>query len=215
MKYVSIDIETTGLDKDKNQIVEIGAVIDKLGSDTPIKELPKFRAVLIHKEMQINAYCADLHRDLWPEILTADELIRDALKTQGNYYDVEKDTHYLQPKEFEIHFYQWLFGQLGIVDNRGIAKDSPRYKHLPVKINVAGKNPGNFDIPFIEALPGWQGLVKFHRRVLDPAILCTTSDDEHIPDLQECLKRCHFVDTVNHTAIGDALDIIRVIRTKF
>ena len=69
MHYVSIDIETTGLDPMKNQIVEIGAVIDKIGSKTPIEDLPKFRAVLIHEEMQINTFCANLHRDLWPEAL--------------------------------------------------------------------------------------------------------------------------------------------------
>ncbi len=39
MQYVSIDIETTGLDPAKNQIVEVAAVMDSIGSDKPIEAL--------------------------------------------------------------------------------------------------------------------------------------------------------------------------------
>lgn len=204
MKYISLDIETTGLDKNKNQIVEVGAVLDGIGSTIPIEELPKFRAVLLHKEMVMGDFCANLHRDLWAEIL-------EVQKQYGHVFEIEgfvsvtlpdkEPTYYCSPELFETLFHNWLSRTLPL------PSDVPE-----IKINVAGKNPGSFDIPFLEALPGWQGLVKFRRRVLDPASHCILPDDEHIPDLQECLKRCGLEGTVQHTAVDDAIDIIRVIR---
>lgn len=213
MKYVSLDIETTGLDKNKNQIVEVGAVLDEIGSTTPIEELPKFRAVLLHDEMVMGAYCANLHRDLWAEILEAQDRYRHPIEKYGfvtGMLSGREHTYYCKPEEFEGLFYSW------VSKNYMRPFPSDNMSDIPevIKINIAGKNPGTFDIPFLEALPGWQGLVKFQRRVLDPASHFIRLDDEHIPDLQECLKRCGFEGTVSHTAVDDAIDIIRVIRQQ-
>jgi hypothetical protein len=199
MQYVSLDIETTGLDLKKNQIVEVGAVLDCIGSTTPIKDLPKFRAVLLHDEMSMGTYCANLHKDLWAEIL---EITPEAYLSVKNYGAAESSgTLYCFPEKFESFFHNWLYQSLQLPSNVS-----------EIKINIAGKNAGTFDIPFLEALPGWQGLVKFRRRVLDPASHCILPSDEHIPDLQECLKRCGLGGTVNHTAVDDAIDIVRIIR---
>lgn len=47
MKYVAIDIETTGLDPDQHQILEIGAVIET-DWRTPVDALPVFRTLVWH-----------------------------------------------------------------------------------------------------------------------------------------------------------------------
>ncbi len=208
MKYISLDIETTGLDKNKNQIVEVGAVLDKIGSTTPIEELPKFRAVLLHDEMEMGFFCANLHRDLWAEILEVQKAHAENITETCYAFDIrigdKYPTYYCKPEIFETIFHGWLCGGYP----RPFAETTPEY----IKINVAGKNPGSFDIPFLEALPSWQGMVKFQRRVLDPASHFIRLDDEHIPDLQECLKRCGLEGTVSHTAVDDAIDIIRIVR---
>ncbi len=214
MKYVSLDIETTGLDKNKNQIVEVGAVLDKIGSTTPIEELPKFRAVLLHDEMVMGTYCANLHKELWDKICWAQEVYMSLLKSDG--YAKEPlsipsiAVYYCKPNMFETLFHNWI----GENYLSPFSAEQMRNNLETIKINIAGKNPGTFDIPFLEALPGWQGLVKFHRRILDPASHCIQPDDEHIPDLQECLNRCGLEGTVSHTAVDDAIDIIRVIRQR-
>jgi DNA polymerase III epsilon subunit-like protein len=213
MKYLSIDIETTGLDKDKNQILEIGAVLDELGSDTPIEDLPKFRAVLIHKEMQINAFCANLHEALWPEILAAknwmgceNHVFAHYDKDNGKVRESQhNNTHYMTPDLLEHHFYKWIDSVLS--RNTGT-----RLLLEKITINVAGKNAGSFDIPFIEALPNWQGMIRFRRRVFDPASHYARPGDKCLPDLQECLNRAGIDSTVAHTAVDDALDVVRLIR---
>ena len=47
MKYVSIDIETTGLHEDECDIIEFGAVIDDLRVMAPISKLPVFHCYFI------------------------------------------------------------------------------------------------------------------------------------------------------------------------
>ncbi len=221
MKYVSLDIETTGLDKNKNQIVEVGAVLDEIGSTTPIEELPKFRAVLLHDEMVMGPYCANLHRDLWQEISKAQKQYGHAIDEEygfsGGRLHGKQYTYYCRPEMFERLFHCWLniVLRLGGGDYTTDNSKAHMYKRCSIiKINVAGKNPGSFDIPFLKALPRWIGLVEFHRRILDPASHCIQPDDEHIPDLQECLKQCGLEGTVSHTAVDDAIDIIRVIRQR-
>jgi len=49
MKYVSIDIETTGLDSETCQILQIGAVIEDTANPKPLDELPKFMCILEHE----------------------------------------------------------------------------------------------------------------------------------------------------------------------
>lgn len=211
MRYISLDIETTGLDHEKNQIVEVGAVLDEIGGTTPIEELPKFRVVLLHDEMVMGPYCANLHKGLWDEI---SNLTHPYITSIKNYKYAEQPTgipltsYYCKPDMFETLFHKWVRKNYLRPFPSDRMSDSPEI----IEINVAGKNPGTFDIPFLKALPGWQGLVKFQRRVLDPTSHCILPDDEHIPDLQECLKRCGLESTVKHTAVDDAIDVIRVIR---
>ena len=48
MKYVSIDIETTGLDPETCQILQVGAVIEDTQNLLPLEELPKFNCIVEH-----------------------------------------------------------------------------------------------------------------------------------------------------------------------
>ena len=61
MRYVSIDIETTGLDPETCQILEIGAVWDDWTK--PIDELPVYHRLVVHKEYRGSAYALALNAD--------------------------------------------------------------------------------------------------------------------------------------------------------
>ena len=62
MPYVSIDIETTGLDPEHCQTLEVGAVIDDWKS--PIDQLPRFRRVLTYETVSGNPYAMALNANL-------------------------------------------------------------------------------------------------------------------------------------------------------
>ena len=79
------------------------------------------------------------------------------------------------------------------------------------KINVTGKNFASFDYRFLYELDNrFEDL--FHHRVLDPSSMLATIDDEQLPGTGECKKRIGLSDEVHHTAIADALDVLRMVR---
>lgn len=98
------------------------------------------------------------------------------------------------------HFAQWL-------NNLGIKLDQ--------KIVAAGKNFAGFDRGFLRKLPGFDvpGGINFHHRCLDPMMLYWEPDSDEVPpSTEECCKRAGIVPEAQHTAIGDARDVARLIR---
>jgi|SRR6185437_1654690 len=118
---------------------------------------------------------------------------RIAERTPGyNYYDRETGYYYLKEFLFE-HKY------IGPTNS----------------ITVAGKNFHSFDFRFLEN-DGWAVDRIFGRRSLDPAQLyLDLNNDDKLPNLQECLNRIGIKKTVSHTAIEDALDVVRLMRDYY
>lgn len=68
MKYTSIDIETTGLDYNKCQIIEFAAVVDDLKNQIPIEELPKFQIYIKQKFYTGEPYALAMHKEIFKKI---------------------------------------------------------------------------------------------------------------------------------------------------
>lgn len=222
MRYISIDIETTGLDKDEHDILEVCAIHDDLSRDWRVP-MNVFRAVVIQDCYGVTPFCAELHKRLWPEIVKfgpvllgdwdGDEQEVDGvvvrLEGEGlmvGYNSVHSggllpDTYYCTPDKLRDAFNQWVRWVLGYPDGS--------------KINIAGKNVAGFDWPFL-CSPAYSvdELVRARHRVLDPAILYWHPSDLALPDLTECLLRAGMSPSGLHSAHGDALDVIRLIRHK-
>jgi DNA polymerase III alpha subunit (gram-positive type) len=80
--YVSIDIETTGLDPETCQILEIGAVWEDWVTD--ISQLPTYRRLVVHPEYRGSALAmnAALLKELagpirWPHIIKPEQVAAD------------------------------------------------------------------------------------------------------------------------------------------
>jgi DNA polymerase III epsilon subunit-like protein len=70
MRYAAIDIETTGLDPERCQILEIGCVIE-MDWKTPVDELPSFRAVCDPGEIRGEPFALAMNAGLLREIADA------------------------------------------------------------------------------------------------------------------------------------------------
>ncbi|MHB8108285.1 MAG: hypothetical protein ACYDH4_12815, partial [Candidatus Cryosericum sp.] len=75
MPYLSIDIETTGLDPERHQILEIGAVWDDW--TTPVERLPVYHQLVVHPEYHGSAYALGLNAELLKKLANASQ---DCLK---------------------------------------------------------------------------------------------------------------------------------------
>lgn len=203
MEYVSVDIETTGLDRENDQVIEIGAIIENTHNPLPFNEIPKFHAIVRHNRYTGTPIAINMNQRIF-KILADREYLSDSDKIQ---YDIKYNI--VKADEVAQHFYYWCVKHL-----QNKPKDFP---HNPVTSNVAGKNYLDFDKRFLEKLPEWNKYFSFQRRTLDPAILFTNfMEDTKLPDLSKCLQRAGIEDNVvTHEAVKDAWQVIQVLRTKY
>jgi len=126
MRYIVIDIETTGLDPDKNQILEVAAIIAEWGSKTPVAAL---RCVFVDEiEYTIGRYCMKMHRALFDEIESWRAGAEPNHRGSGS-------TQYIPTSEFDAVFRAFLA------------------EHGVDKVIVAGKSV-TFDLSFLTLITG-------------------------------------------------------------
>jgi DNA polymerase III epsilon subunit-like protein len=192
--YVSIDIETLGVDPETCDIIEFGAVIDDMRS--PLDKLPTFHRYLLPPNGRKGIY----HGQPFAMAMHADKLKKIAELTAG---ESKSDCLLIPPHWLPLQLYGWL-------GSNGYEAESK------VKIVVAGKNFPGFDQRFLRRIEGFENRIQISRRVHDPAELYfDPKTDLEPPGLNECLKRAGLDKTVTHNALDDAYDVIRVLRHKW
>lgn len=182
LRYASIDVETTGLDPHRNQVLEIAVVVET-DWGTAVEDLPFLRLVLRHEHVFAS----------WRALEMNARLFRGEVDASGDLVARHP------PGPAAHHLLTFLRDQFGYGVGRG------------ERVTAAGKNFATFDKLFLERLPGWPRGV-FRHRVLDPVTLWVDSDDGVPPDLETCLDRANLKPSGPHTALGDARDVIRLIR---
>ncbi len=219
MIYVSIDIETSGLNHDMNHVLSIGAIIEDTTKKLPYEELPKFNAIVLQNNIQGSPRAITMNKEiisLMGEYLEGTSEVRDILNNNSGYKFYEED-------DVVKEFYYWLDsnglghgltnsgGYAEVVD--GVTRPMINGATKPITLNVAGKNFGTFDKLFLQELPWWQKLIRTRQRVLDPAILCVDwTNDTSLPSLTTCKERMNVEGIVTHNALEDAWDVIEILR---
>ncbi len=194
MIYISIDTETTGIDKEKCQVIELGAIIEDTTKPLSFEESPKFECIVEWPDYTGSAFAINMNQRIF-----------DILARASND-DVRKEFNILKHYEVTEAFTAFLI--------KNGFEDTFRRGRTTV-INAAGKNFARFDWDFLYKLPKWSSNIQFSQRVIDPAILCTDwNTDLRIPNSNDCKVRCGLDGIVSHKAIEDAWDVIQVIRKK-
>jgi oligoribonuclease len=204
MKYISIDIETTGLDPINCNTLSIGAIIEDTNNPLPYEELPKFHVAILHKELKGSPYAINMNS----------ELIETIVRYQtAQDQDEKNDLVHMTGMQFmKLEDVAQAF-QFFLFKNKMLDQLHPI---KPTTITAAGKNFGTFDKLFLEQIPEWKQYVKFRSRIIDPSILFVDwKNDEQLPSLNECKERANVPGVVTHNALEDAWDVIQTLRTKY
>lgn len=227
MKYISIDVETTGLEKDRYQILSIGAILEDTEKKLSFEEIPKFHAAILHNEITGSPYA-----------LSMNSKIIEAISQYQSAQDQDEKNDLVQMTGMQFYhedqvvegFYRWLYdndmvefddrimnGQIQMVRlENGKSYPMLTSKIKPVTINVAGKNFASFDKHFLERLPRWQQVIRIRQRIIDPSVIFTNwNDDKALPSLFECKQRAKIDGIVTHNALEDAWDVIQLLRTQY
>jgi len=201
MKFVSIDLETTGLDWENNQIIEFGAVLEDTNNILPMDELPTYHAYITHPGGNLfgNVFALNLNAG-----------IIEKLKNKRDYEDTY---NYIKIDELADDFLFWLHSQ-GFELKTKYEKTEREFKYTT--INVAGKNFNGFDRNFLDRVDGFSNKIRMRTRVIDPAtIMVNWKDDDTLPSLDECKQRAGIEGIVTHLAVDDAKDVVEVLRKSY
>lgn len=203
MRYVSIDIETTGLDPDIRQLLQLGMVIEdteacqmqRAGGARAagrVEDLPTFNAVVVRDVYHGEPYALSMHADIFKAVAN--------VPPQGVG---------LAAGDFEVR------GRAAMADNEGrvfLAAKMWLLHYLGAGPYVAaGKNLGNFDFRFLPK--SFTSL--FHHRLIDAGSVAIGRDaawwgEKAPPSLRDLIGR-----EPAHDAVGDAQDVIRYLRTTY
>ena len=215
MIYVSIDIETSGLDHEKHKVLSIGAIVEDTEKKLPYEECPKFNAIILQNEITGSPRALTMNKEIISMIsdyLEGSDFERHLMNTHSDYGFYEQED---VVKKFYGFLWSNGFATLDSPSTHVNGKLTPIIdgKTKPITLNVAGKNFGTFDKLFLQELPWWQKLIRTRQRVLDPAILMVDwNNDNALPNLTQCKERAGINGIVTHDALEDAWDVIEVMR---
>lgn len=205
MKYVALDIETTGLDPRRHQVLELAMVYEDTALDLHIDELPFFRARFVYDELVGQPYALNMNWDLIKKTHLSPETFeqvryRDSSRTDGTHHIT------INPDLLENVDNYTLARPLTPVAVWGLARQwldrlAPNSRH-----NAAGKNAAGFDLQFFPD----HVRSKFRSRVIDPGSVFIDWTKSTAPGLGDLTGR-----KVAHTALTDALDVIDVLRQTY
>lgn len=189
--YFSIDLETTGLDPKNHQILEIGIIYEDPMKQLSFEEIPKFRCLVEYENFIGSAFAINLNQRIFKEIVE--------LEKSG-----DKD-HIL-----------WDINTA--VDRAARFIDSNCVINRDRQIRITGKNFGSFDKNFLVKNQFFNRLAnKVSHRYLDVgSMFFDPKTMDWIPSTEECYKLTGIdKEVVSHTAIDDAWDVIKIIRTRY
>lgn len=227
MKYLSIDLETTGLDSEKYQILTFSALLEDTTKKLPFDQCPKMNIYILREEIIGSPFAINMNSRIIASISRYQNL-----KTTEERSGLSESLNciFLHPQALPYYFYLWT-----LVHHEGkdyeflLSKDcwsdikiteqsirqiaSIRETNGPITVNVAGKNFATFDKKFIDKIDKFYNFVRFRQRVLDPSVLFTDWEkDTTLPDLTLCKERAGLEPFVSHDSMEDAWDVIELFR---
>jgi oligoribonuclease len=205
MRYVSIDLETTGLSHEENQIIEFGAIIEDSENPQSYENSKKYRRIVLARDGKyvFSAYAAMINAELIKTIAQ----IEKTGNTNFPSSDKNLTNTALYVDELIEDFKKWLYVNGFQPNERGV-----------LEIVAAGKNFASFDRQFILAIPDFQTYgIRFHHRSLDPATAYVNWGKDKVPPSTDAAKIRAGLKTgeSKHEALADAWDVIQMLRPLY
>lgn len=184
INYLSIDVETTSLDPQTGVLLEVGAVYEDR-SGRPIEDLPTYRAVIRHQKIYGEPVAIAMNAGLISQI---------AYNEFSPIGGENVHEAILRPGDLQESFFAWV--------NRTCGPDN---------VIIAGKNFWKLDYPFLlTEMTRVAFERRFSHRMIDPGMLYFNG--EKPLSLVDCLKQIGRQPRQLHSAVGDARDVVEIIR---
>jgi oligoribonuclease (3'-5' exoribonuclease) len=190
MQYFSLDIETTGLNRDMCDVLQIAIVRDEINGteQPPVEDLPYFEAIIKHDKLLGEPYALALNVDLIRTIANWD------LETGSVVQYHDRNVLVVESLEAMVdQALAWL-------------------RQFPTPWIVAGKNVAGFDLRFLpETLTQ-----EFHHRTIDAgSVSLGARPDYWHRNAPPGLSALETENPHPHDALEDARSVVRVLRRLY
>lgn len=183
--YISIDIETTGLDSQFCQVLEIGAVIENESWSGPVELLPQFHCYVIYDKIYGEPFALAMNAEILRRIANR--------KNEPNFW-------FLSPSEVGPALAHFV-SQAGFDPKNLLAGGK----------NIAGFDvPFLEELPGFDKCINFK-----HRFVDPGMLYWQPEIDDCPPNTKLCMERAGRPGEVKHTAIEDAMEVIHLVRQKY
>lgn len=189
MRYVAIDIETTGLDRERDQVLHVALVAEDTtqAEAWEVNELSYFEALIYHERIKGDPYALNMNHELIEAFADFNPTSAVA-ELRGRVVPVYGD---LESVLDEARI--WL---TNVHDHEG-------------PYVAAGKNAAGFDLPFLGR--AWREL--FHHRVIDAGSVSLGSQPfRWAHDKVGGLAELNEGNPCPHDALWDARGVVEVLR---
>lgn len=212
MKYISIDTETTGLDANRDMLLELGLVVADTEKPFQLTADNSLRIVFCRKNITGSIYAIDLNNKLLKEILEINTQYFPVKKDESRatkLFHQENNTVYINLDKGEYYLEEILEKTINnfLIQN-GIEGEE--------RLNIAGENFSNCDKYFLNTIVGLKSTItnRMRHRVLDIGSMYLQAEDKNLPSLKTCLERAGIIEEVPHSAIKDAVLVIKCVEAK-
>lgn len=191
MRYVAVDVETTGLGK-RCGLLELAMVAEDTTKTLPIEDLPFFRALFWPADAVWEPFAVRIHRKNG----LLDEILAGVTQEAAAWCEAEA----------------WLRGEAKGPQKTVEYRNPPETLIGPpnFKVTAAGKNFAGFDRRFLGPI------VKcFDYRALDPGSAFADFSKDRLPGLADLLPQDRADHQASHRALDDARDVVRVLRRAY
>jgi len=226
MRYISIDLETTGLNSEKHQILSFSGILEDTKQNLDYLEIPKFNIYVLRDDITGSPFAINMNSEIIESISKylntkdpSDKMMQRRIIDGVFLYEYEIPFYFYlwclvyhegrEDLEYLLHSEEWGTRKNSIISEiSGI-----RHTNSKIGCNVAGKNFSSFDKKFLDKIEKLYDFVYFRQRVLDPSALYIDWDnDETSPDLSTCKKRAGLDEFVSHSSLDDAWDVVELFR---
>ncbi|MFA5999921.1 MAG: hypothetical protein WC783_02995 [Candidatus Paceibacterota bacterium] len=192
MFYISLNVQTTGLDPDDHQIIELAAILEN--TEVMLDDLPYFHAFVVDKN-----YLGS------PDGLMLNKHNFEKIKNRKDPED--PNARFVNKYVLAEELYEWMFS-LNMPENVFTSNKS---------IHLAGKNIASFDFQFLKRLHGCDTLIsRINHSFIDPTMLYFDfKKDSKLPSTYDCWDKMGVIYKCNFKAMEVAKNTIDLLRKKY
>lgn len=212
-KFISIDCETTGLDPATSDLLELGIVVFDSKYLFEQKATNSLRIVFCKENIQGSVFAIDMNKELIAEIKEYNSKFKQIDGRILITTSPTLTTYYVNVTPVTDSDNWFSFSTRAALSNLADKiKSFLADAGVEGKLNIAGKNFPGFDKAFICKYEELKKVIvdNARHRVLDVGSMYVDPTDDCLPNLSQCLERAGLSHEVPHTAVEDAILVIKV-----